>query len=67
MAALSAMCPGHRVRADRFRVPNLDAPSGSTEAESFAGFGTSLITTNAATEGIDLNLFGLGIATGLGW
>jgi hypothetical protein len=50
-----------------FEFQTWSAPSGSTEAESFAGFGTSLITTNAATEGIDLNLFGFGIATGLNW
>ncbi len=50
-----------------FEYQHWSANGGSTIAESFAGFGTSLITTTAATDGIDVNLFGLSIATGLNW
>lgn len=50
-----------------FEFQTWSAPSGSTEALSFVGTGTSLLTTRAATDGVDVNLFGFGIATGLNW
>jgi hypothetical protein len=50
-----------------FEYQHWSAQGGSAIAESFVGFGNTLVTTTAAMEEIDLNLFGYTIATGLNW